>query len=1191
MSKTKKTLFIVESPNKIKTLKKFLGSDFVVKASVGHVREIPRKGMNIKIKEGFEPIYKISSDKTQVVSEIKEEAKKASEIILATDNDMEGEAISWHLYDLLRKEDQKKCKRITFNSITQKDVLKALENKKDIDMDKVHAQKARQVLDRLIGYKISPLLWKAVASKTSAGRVQSIALKILSEREIEIKNFKPEDFWYIDALLKGKKGQFWARVQTKNKENRYVDEKLSKEDEQKLKQSDFSLTNVEKKEKKSKPYPPFDTSSLQTTCSSLWGWGAKKTASHAQKLYEAGLCFTPDTYIRDSNGIIERIGDLNGIKELNDINRSNYHSCKAIGKKTDFHYEGEIINIDLGGNTLRVTPDHLFPIYDRVSGKITDKKASEICPHTDFLLRKKHDIKNDDSKLTLSQVLSYSTDVEKKKIRFVFKKDFVKQIPKIKDYLFNEKAESTVYKLIRNDILPFNIIEKLLNDKVLVEEQLGNKYSHLTYQYGTAKPLYMPYELPENLLYLAGLVASDGCFYKDKIDLSALLLKNPLKVDVEKYCDIKKEVESLFRGWGVQNSSKNGLCFKSRLLNEIIFDLGIPYSPKSEIIDVPKLIHNKSSYFKSYLAGLWDGDGYFAINKIRGNDCSIQGGYTSKSKKIISQLQILLYDINIHSVIHKDSRSNTETLKISIYDIPLFYSLIKERSVLKSKVYESLEKDIGSNLRKEKPRSKTNLPLNKNLFDAIESSKLNKNIVSKSTKYDVWNYSRKSNNGLYKNKIPKAFLDLFVEIVQREEIESLLGFVYEEVISVNKIPYSGDVCCFQTDSGYFQVANGIWTHNCTYIRTDSFNISEEALESVREFINEKYESAYSTKKAIKYSKGGKSSAQEAHECIRPTNILDEGNLIGNSDEHKLYQLIRKRFIACQMSNCVMNTVTYEVDSTSKHKLIAKGQSIKFDGWRKVYDYSKTKEEILPDMTKGESLVLKDVDRSKHSTQPPPRYNEGSLIKKMEKEGVGRPSTYPSIMESIQKRLYVKKVKGKKGQLEVTDLGLEVEKFLNDNFDKDFFMDIKFTSELEDDLDLIANGENTFIETVQKTYQSMMAKVKEITGQEGFGSVSTDEPCQKCKDGTIVERNGKFGKFFSCDRYPKCKTIYVFEGDKYKIKEKSINKTTGVQCPDCKNGKLVERKNRKDGTKFFGCNKFPKCKKTLSEKDYKELKNG
>lgn len=655
-------LFIVESPNKCGKLRKILGADFKVAASVGHIRGIPPKGMNIDIKGGFIPVFEVPADKKKVVKELQSLAKEADEIFLATDPDREGEAISWHIYDVLDAKSKKKCKRVTFNEISKTAVEKSLKDAREINMNWVDSQKARQVLDRLIGYKISPMLWYTVSAGTSAGRVQSIALKIVCEREKEISAFKPQDFWYIDALLNCDKGEFWARVVTKDKDNRYLDDKISAEDLEKLKQAQYKLDSVEKKEKKIDPYPPFDTSTLGTACSTIFGWPIKKTASLSQALYEKG--------------------------------------------------------------------------------------------------------------------------------------------------------------------------------------------------------------------------------------------------------------------------------------------------------------------------------------------------------------------------------------------------------------------------------------------------------------------------------------------------------------------------------------------KVTYIRTDSFNISQDAMDEVRDFIKKSAPKEYLSAKPNTYAKkaSAKVASQEAHECIRPTHCDDKGDDLDIEDEQKLYKLIRSRFVACQMAPMVVDTKVYNVKTSSKHNLIAKGQTIKFDGWYKVYKYTAAKEEILPEIDEGQSLALKEINRSKHSTQPPPRYNEGSLVKKMEGEGVGRPSTYASIMESIKKRGYVDTPKGKKGALAATALGMKVFDYLQPNF-KDFFMAISFTANVEEDLDKIKDGEKDFLGVVTNVYNIMQEEIKKAKGSSSSPDkmdISTGEKCVSCEKGAIIKKHGKFGDFYACDQYSAgCRAIYVKgEDDKYVLKEKALGGTdTGESC-SCKKGKIVAKKGKFGD--FYACSAYPVCKKVFDK---------
>jgi len=651
-------LFIVESPNKCGKIKKHLGSEYSVAASVGHIRAIPKKGINVDVKNGFTPKFEVISGKKKVIDEIRSLAKKADEIILATDPDREGEAISWHIYDMLDKASQAKCTRVSFTEITKTAIQKSLKNPRDINMNLVDAQKARQVLDRLIGYKVSPVLWYTVGSGTSAGRVQSVALKFVCERHNEIEAFKPEDFWYIESLLQNDNGEFWAKVVTKDKENRYFDEKLSKEDFEKLKTAIYTVDKIDRKEKVSKPYHPFDTPTLQTACSSLFGWNGTKTMKIAQSLYEAG--------------------------------------------------------------------------------------------------------------------------------------------------------------------------------------------------------------------------------------------------------------------------------------------------------------------------------------------------------------------------------------------------------------------------------------------------------------------------------------------------------------------------------------------KVTYIRSDSFNIAKEALDEVRDLIGKAADDKYLPARPNTFAKKSGAAAQEAHECIRPTHVFDKcEDLVG--DEAKMYKLIRDRFIACQMAPMIVDTVTYHIKTDTKHKLIAKGQTIKFDGWFKVYKYSNAKEVILPEVSESEKLNLRDVKHTKHTTKPPARYNDGSLVKKMDSEGVGRPSTLATIVKSLIDKGYIEREKGKKGGFAATPLGLKVTDYLEPRF-KDFFMDAKYTSALEDDLNKIADGDKTFLGVVGDVYKVLQDHIKEAkkNAPEKKEAKGTGVKCVKCDDGEIVEKSGRFGNFFSCNKYPECKTVYVQNDDgNFVVKQKTVAKKTGRKCPECekegRRGELLERKNKKNGDKFLGCSEYPKCK--------------
>lgn len=647
-------LFIVESPKKCSSLKKILGYDYEVIASVGHIREIPSNGMNIDIQNGFIPSFVVSNSRKDVVFNIVSLASEAEEIILATDLDREGEAIAYHIYDILPTEDKKKCKRVRFNAITKKAVLDALKNKEDLNMNLVNSQKARQVLDRLIGYTISPLLWKKVAKKTSAGRVQSVALKIVSDREKEIQEFKPTGFWYIDVKLSGKsKESFEARVQTEDKDNRYSDKDLVEKDANSLLTATYTVDKIERREKSVNPHPPFDTSSLQTSASSIFNWSIKKTAQVAQSLYEQG--------------------------------------------------------------------------------------------------------------------------------------------------------------------------------------------------------------------------------------------------------------------------------------------------------------------------------------------------------------------------------------------------------------------------------------------------------------------------------------------------------------------------------------------KCSYIRTDSFNIDPEFIAEARCLIKEKGGSKYLPSTPNVYEKKAKSSAQEAHECIRPTDCSDLGNDL-QEDEKKLYKLIRDRFISCQMTPMIMDTVVYYIKTDTGHTLIARGQNIKFDGWTRMYKYSTSKEITLPDVIDKEVLKFEKLKKEDRSTKPPPRYSEGALVKKMEEDGVGRPSTYPAILDNILNREYIKKM-NKKGILEATELGLKVSDYLTEHFN-DFIMDVGYTAQLESNLDIIEDGKKTYFDVVSETYNIMNEHISKACSDDVQVKGST--VCTECKIGEIQERVGKFGSFYSCNRYPECSIVYVLDKEGVFHKKGETIEYSGktYECMQCKKngrkGTLTKRKNKNKDSYFYGCSNYPTC---------------
>ncbi|MGI5911135.1 MAG: type I DNA topoisomerase [Syntrophomonadaceae bacterium] len=281
------TLLIVESAAKAKTIGKFLGKGYKIKASVGHIKDLPKSKLGIDIENDFEPQYITIRGKGSLLKEIKEEAQKASRVLLATDPDREGEAIAWHLQNAIKVPPEEKC-RIEFNEITRDAVKNAIKNSRPIDLDRVNAQQARRVLDRLVGYNLSPLLWSKVRKGLSAGRVQSVVVRLICDRETEIKDFVAEEYWTIDVLLGKALGKdFVARVISKNDKKIEIGSKEQKDEiVAALEKSEFVVNRVEKKERRKKAPAPFITSTLQQEAARRLSFYSKRTMRVAQELYE-----------------------------------------------------------------------------------------------------------------------------------------------------------------------------------------------------------------------------------------------------------------------------------------------------------------------------------------------------------------------------------------------------------------------------------------------------------------------------------------------------------------------------------------------------------------------------------------------------------------------------------------------------------------------------------------------------------------------------------------------------------------------------------------------------------------------------------------------------------------------------------------------------------------------------------------
>lgn len=352
----------------------------------------------------------------------------------------------------------------------------------------------------------------------------------------------------------------------------------------------------------------------------------------------------------------------------------------------------------------------------------------------------------------------------------------------------------------------------------------------------------------------------------------------------------------------------------------------------------------------------------------------------------------------------------------------------------------------------------------------------------------------------------------------------------------------------------------------TYHRTDSTNISKQAVKQVRSHIKKEYGDKYLPEKPRVYKTKSK-VAQEAHEAIRPTDVKQKQvpDRLGKfkKDAETLYEIIWKRFVACQMTNAVYDEERINIlaKNDKEYTLRVSGRVMKFDGWRRVIPRSKSEDPLLPEVEKGEKLDLVEVRPEQKFTQPPARFNEASLIKTLEKMGIGRPSTYAPIISTIQQRKYVEK---DEGRFSPTNVGIAVNDFLVKHFEK--VVDYSFTAEMEDDLDRVADGKVKWQKVIKNfwdPFESKLEKVEEKAERVKIETEKLGKKCPKCKEGELVVRIGKFGKFISCSRFPDCDYT-----DKYLDK-------IGMKCPECEKGDVIVKKTKR-GKKFYGCSRYPDC---------------
>ncbi len=724
-----KKLVVVESPAKAKTINRYLGDDYVVKASMGHVRDLPRSKIGVEVEEDFAPTYELLDGRKKVVSELRKYARGAPEVYLATDLDREGEAIAWHLAETLNVPGDR-IRRVVFNEITSGAIREAFSHPRGIDMDKVNAQQARRILDRLVGYRVSPLLWRKVATGLSAGRVQSVAVRLIVEREREIDAFTPEEYWKIAAIL----------TPDLDAADRIADE--------------YAALMSERDERGNPPTQARQQEFL-----------TERNAFRAELVRWKGERFRAD----DSDTAIE--------------------IARAIGLR-------------IGDDDVKVTED--------------------------------------------------------------------------------PEAKGPAKRLVSVD--------------------------------GTVRP------------------GSDGA-------------APPAYVVRE-----IKQRES-----------------KSR-----------PHPP-----------------------------------------------FTTASMQQAASVQLRF--------------SASRTMRIA------------------QQLYEGVD-----------------------------------------------------------------------------------------------VPGEGSVGLI------------------TYMRTDSRNLSNQAIGQVRELIGGDFGDRYLPEKPNRYTSGQR--AQEAHEAVRPTDPRrrpDDLRRALSEEQFKLYELIWKRFVACQMPPAVWKVTEADIavdTDAGEARLKAMGRRLAFDGFLRVAGMPRSGEQILPELAAKQELAPVSIEPTQHLTQPPPRYTEASLVKALEADGIGRPSTYASIIQTIQDRKYVEQINR---VFHPTDLGVVVTDKLVAHFPNVF--DVRFTAHMEEELDKVEEAEEDWVRLLREFY-GPFAETLEKASEEMVHAKAETQPseytCEKCGR-EMVYRFSSNGRYLACTGYPECKQTYPVDRKGAKIEKKPVD----VACPKC-GGEMLLRRGRYGP--FLSCARYPDC---------------
>jgi len=1171
-----KNVIIIEAPGKVSKFKKAVGKGWEVYPTVGHCVDLPVKKLGVDIKKDFEPTWEVKDDSEATIKTIQKACKNADNVYLMTDEDREGEAIAWHIYERIKGDCKGQIHRATTNAITKSGIDKALANPGSLNYQKINAYLARRLLDRLCGYKTSFLTQQATGGR-SAGRVQSAVLRIIVDREKEILAFIPEEYWVLTAHLLTKKGEKYTGVLTEK--IKVPNETEATKIYDACMKATPKIASVESKEVNINPYAPFTTLPMVSTAASVFGWPAEKTMSVAQSLYTAGLCVMPDDIIVTQNGMLVEMQDVPklvsdlpivGLDQFETFaDTTTYNSCDSFVEEAQkIRYKGIIHSFrTMDGQEISATPDHKFLIFK--NNKIRWELSDHIHDGDFMLCAKNMKIDRGSSIPHIFFLISQLPEDVLEKIRITFSGNH-DVIDSIIESHRDEIASATYYKYKRLHKIPIKWFMSLIFDaKEIYRVHLG--YSCLSYidsfQMGGQPECFST----EDFCYFLGLYLGDGHSSDSKITFPRCIMTT-------------KQWKTLLISLGKDYSfgSDKSINVSGPILKNLCEHFGGAPGYKADKIFIHPFISSMPRHVvMRFMAGLWDSDGCINIKH------RLTMSYTTISQKMAKQINVLLRSLGFQSGIHRrKSDGKNCSIKILRQSGKAFLQEVLPHLLVKQSYCKSLLEtltDIGQ------PQN-FNFPVVE-IIEQIRDEKgwtkqqLSEFVFGNSS--DYWNYLRILPGRNRPSYIPPHILKKIGLALESQMLINLAnGDVYfTPVKNVKTHDYDGYVYDITTSTENF-ICNTFVSHNCTYHRTDSPFMDPAAVTEIRDFVGHKYGSDYQPTKAYVYA--AKAGAQEAHECCRPTNILETPSGL-DADQKKLYGMIWKRAIGSQMTPAKDRRIKVITDIAG-YDFVTNGKVELFDGFRKVWTYSSAEDVVLPELKKGEETVLKALEKEQKFTSPPPRYTDSSLAKFCEKKQITRPATIANVFKTLKDRNYVTK---KKNTFYPTDTGIAVVDFLTA---ADMcFVDVEFTAQMEELLDEIQSGSKDN-KAVLAEFWDRLKKDIENGKKIKDANQKSEYTCPKC-GGALLKKHSKFGAFFSCEHWKKKKdddgnetdgcsyTANVGDHGEPVEKVAKVKEYADFKCKKC-GSKMVKRSSKYG--EFFGCEKFPQCRATAdTEGNFKE----